>query len=151
MYDPTMKKYYDKTPEKKIVDRLEKLDQLDPPQFEPAEHWPEYPDGDNIPVATVYSPETIPVPQGWKYNEDQILHEVEDHIKNTQSAYYSDGTFEAFDAWISLGNATSSFRDNAIKYLWRYGKKKGNNKKDLLKAMHYITMMIHTDYYKGKK
>ena len=31
---------------------------------------------------------------------------------------------------------------NAIKYLARYGKKNGKNRKDLLKAIHYIVLLM---------
>ena len=31
---------------------------------------------------------------------------------------------------------------NAIKYLIRYGKKEGYNKKDLMKAIHYIIVLM---------
>ena len=31
---------------------------------------------------------------------------------------------------------------NAIKYLCRYGKKNGHNRKDLLKAIHYIVLLM---------
>ena len=34
-----------------------------------------------------------------------------------------------------------------MKYLWRYGKKDGNNKKDLMKALHYIVLAMHVDHY----
>ncbi len=34
---------------------------------------------------------------------------------------------------------------NAIKYLARYGKKAGKNRKDLLKAIHYIILLMCSD------
>jgi hypothetical protein len=39
-------------------------------------------------------------------------------------------------------------KGNVIKYVYRYGKKHGNNKVDLLKAIHFIIMM---DAYADKK
>ena len=32
-----------------------------------------------------------------------------------------------------------------MKYLARYGKKDGKNRKDLLKAMHYIILMMYAE------
>jgi hypothetical protein len=34
---------------------------------------------------------------------------------------------------------------NAIKYLCRYGKKSGKNRKDLLKAIHYIVLLMSSE------
>jgi hypothetical protein len=34
---------------------------------------------------------------------------------------------------------------NAIKYLCRYGKKAGKNRKDLLKAIHYIVLLMSSE------
>jgi hypothetical protein len=34
---------------------------------------------------------------------------------------------------------------NAIKYLARYGKKNGKNRKDLLKAIHYIVLLMTSE------
>jgi hypothetical protein len=34
---------------------------------------------------------------------------------------------------------------NAIKYLCRYGKKDGKNRKDLLKAIHYIVLLMSSE------
>ena len=55
---------------------------------------------------------------------------------------------ECFDAWIALGNSGPTFRNTALKYLWRYGKKDGKNKKDLLKALQYVIMLLYVEHYK---
>jgi len=34
---------------------------------------------------------------------------------------------------------------NAIKYLIRYGKKMGKNRKDLLKSIHYIILLLSSE------
>ena len=36
-------------------------------------------------------------------------------------------------------------QSNAIKYLCRYGKKNGKNKKDLYKAVHYIVLLLDSE------
>lgn len=86
----------------------------------------------------------------YKYNEDQIVQEFVDYLNKTKGEHYQAQDIECFDAWMALGDATSTFRDTAIKYLWRYGKKGGNNKDDLLKAMHYVLLMINNDHYRGE-
>lgn len=90
----------------------------------------------------------------FKYNEDKIVNDLYDYLKSTYGEHYTtddaEDSIQCFDAWIAMGDATPTFRNTAIKYLWRYGKKKGNNKKDLMKALHYIVLCLHNDHYKGK-
>jgi hypothetical protein len=92
-------------------------------------------------------------PIDYKYCENQILAEFYDYIDSTYSAHYKtqDQNIECFDAWIALGESTPTFRNTAIKYLWRYGKKNGNNKADLMKALHYTLMCLYVDHYKDVK
>lgn len=87
----------------------------------------------------------------YKYSEDRIISDLKKYVDKTYSAHYStDEDIQAIDAWIAMGDATPTFRNTAIKYLWRYGKKNGNNKDDLMKALHYIIFALHNDHYKGK-
>jgi hypothetical protein len=51
---------------------------------------------------------------------------------------------------MALGDAAPTFRNTALKYLWRYGKKNGNNRDDLMKALHYIMLTLYVDHYKTK-
>lgn len=89
----------------------------------------------------------------FKYNEDKIVDDLYVYLLSTYGEHYTtdtDESIQCFDAWIAMGDATPTFRNTAIKYLWRYGKKSGNNKKDLMKALHYIVLCLHNDHYKGK-
>ncbi len=90
----------------------------------------------------------------YKYAEDRILADLKAMIDSTYSEHYASSEptehqLQAFDAWIALGDATPTFRNTALKYLWRYGKKDGNNKKDLMKALHYVILCLYNDHYKG--
>lgn len=81
-----------------------------------------------------------------KYNEDKILKEIEKFINETYDPnyhYQSEDGIQTFDVWRTNGSAETTCRDNAIKYLMRYGKKNGYNKKDLLKCIHFIILMIN--------
>ena len=92
-------------------------------------------------------------PHRWKYNEGKIVNDLWDYLQSTYGEHYTtddEESIQCFDAWIAMGDATPTFRNTAIKYLWRYGKKNGNNKKDLMKALHYIVLCLHNDHYKGK-
>ena len=78
-----------------------------------------------------------------KYSEDIILKDIQSYIENTYGGHYvGKDQVQIVDLWASLGNVDTTARDVAMKYLMRYGKKDGYNEKDLLKAIHYIVMMI---------
>jgi len=89
----------------------------------------------------------------YKYAENEIISEFHDYIDKTYEEHYktNDKSIECFDAWIALGDSTDTFRNTALKYLWRYGKKNGNNKADLMKALHYTLMCLYVDHYKDVK
>lgn len=87
----------------------------------------------------------------YKYKEDIILEEIKKFVDSTYSQHYkTDSTIQCFDAWIALDESMPTFRNTAIKYLWRYGKKHGNNKEDLIKAIHYIILCFYVDHHKTK-
>jgi hypothetical protein len=86
----------------------------------------------------------------FKFNEGQIMAELEDYLASTYSQHYV-GTNEVqtVDVWEANGSLSTTARDNAIKYLMRYGKKEGKNRKDLLKTMHYIVLMMYAQGYEN--
>ena len=84
-------------------------------------------------------------PLQYKYNEDINMSRIHEYINSTYDQHYvgNDGV-QTVDIWQSLGTLESTSRDTAIKYLMRYGKKDGRNPKDLLKAIHYILLMMYS-------
>lgn len=92
-------------------------------------------------------------PTKYKYKEDQIIADFHAYIDKTYGQHYmtEEQNIECFDVWLALGDPTPTFRNTAIKYLWRYGKKHGTNKQDLLKVLHYVIMMLYADHYKDSK
>jgi hypothetical protein len=89
----------------------------------------------------------------YKYSEDKSIAEFAKYIEGTYSEHYSgNDKIQAFDVWEALDtDPTPSHRNTALKYLYRYGKKAGHNRKDLLKTMHYILMLLHyhNKYHQG--
>jgi hypothetical protein len=80
----------------------------------------------------------------YRYGEGNMLDEVKSYIASTYAGHYvGNGDLQTTDVWNTLGSADTTSRDTAIKYLMRYGKKGGNNKKDLMKAIHYICLLHH--------
>lgn len=79
-----------------------------------------------------------------KYREKDILRDVEAYIDSTYNQHYvGEHGIQTFDVWSALDIAPEVCRGTAIKYLMRYGKKEGYNKKDLLKAIHYIILLMY--------
>lgn len=89
----------------------------------------------------------------YRYEENRILDEIRAHIDSTYSGddHYvtnseeNGSEMQCFDAMMALGDASSTFRDISLKYLWRYGKKNGKNRKDILKAIHYLILLLYVD------
>jgi len=79
-----------------------------------------------------------------KYNEDIVLTEIEEYIDSTYKGHYTNknNSVQGLDIWKARGTMTDSCIDTGIKYLLRYGKKEGKNRKDLLKAAHYIILAL---------
>lgn len=86
----------------------------------------------------------------YKYSEDKIIEDFKTYINKTYGQHYmtEEQNIECFDVWLALGDSMPTFRNTAIKYLWRYGKKHGSNKDDLMKVLHYTLMMLYVDHYK---
>lgn len=91
-------------------------------------------------------------PNRFDYDEDVFLEMAKEHIASTYNQHYvSSGTshekkIQVIDLLISTGHAESFFLANSIKYLARYGKKEGKNKKDLLKTIHYVCLLMHLNH-----
>jgi hypothetical protein len=81
----------------------------------------------------------------FKYEEDIILDEIKQYIESTyQQHYVSENETQLIDI-VDKEDLEGFARINAMKYVQRYGKKDGANRKDLFKAVHYIIMMIRID------
>lgn len=80
----------------------------------------------------------------YKYNEGKILNELQDYINSTYGAHYVNEGIQVIDVWKARGTLETTAADTALKYVMRFGKKDGKNRKDLLKAIHYIMLMMYT-------
>jgi hypothetical protein len=69
-----------------------------------------------------------------------------DYVSKTYDQHYvvKPGS-QVIDIWEANGSLESTSRDTAIKYLLRFGKKDGKNRKDLFKAIHYIILMLYVN------
>ena len=79
----------------------------------------------------------------FKYEEDEILEEVKKYIAGTYSEHYGDQNIQIQDVFDQMGISEAFTRGAAMKYLFRFGKKDGKNRKDLLKCIHYCCLLYH--------
>ena len=79
-----------------------------------------------------------------KYEEESGIKDLKDYISSTYSGHYTSdqNNTQTLDLIQSVGDAESFCRSNAIKYLARYDKK-GQAKRDILKAMHYCLLLYY--------
>ena len=79
-----------------------------------------------------------------KYKEDESIKALKDYICTTYNGHYTskENNVQTLDLIESVGDAESFCRSNAIKYLSRYDKK-GQAKRDILKALHYTLLLYH--------
>ena len=79
-----------------------------------------------------------------KYKEDESIKALADYISTTYGGHYTSeqNNVQTLDLIESVGDAEAFCRSNAIKYLSRYDKK-GQAKRDILKALHYSLLLYH--------
>ena len=88
----------------------------------------------------------------YKYNEDNILIELQEYIDKTYTEHYSHKNFQATEFIIDSGHGEGFCIGNILKYGQRYGKKNGKERKDLLKVIHYGIMALYNhDLENGDK
>ena len=77
-----------------------------------------------------------------KYKEDESIEALKNYISTTYGGHYTskENNVQTLDLIESVGDAESFCRSNAIKYLSRYDKK-GQAKRDILKALHYSLLL----------
>ena len=86
----------------------------------------------------------------FKYKEDEILAEVMEYIAGTYSEHYGDQNIQIQDVFDQMGISEAFTRGAAMKYLFRFGKKDGKNRKDLLKCIHYVCLLYHYSFKAGR-
>lgn len=111
-----------------------------------------------IPAVTVDAQQSDP-PSEYIFNEKEVLDEIKKYIDSTYSQHYAGrrkrkGKRIQTTEYLAgnCKNPEEAFRFTVMKYVARYGDKDGFNKKDLLKAVHYLVMMIcyHNEFLEEK-
>ena len=79
----------------------------------------------------------------YKFNEANLVNELQDYINNTYGEHYSKNKFQSTEFIIDCGHGEGFALGNVLKYVQRYGNKDGYNRKDLLKVLHYALIALH--------
>lgn len=81
----------------------------------------------------------------FKFKEDSFIKELYQYVKTTYNEHYTeDDNIQFMDLIMADRQFGIGFlKHNASKYILRYGKKEGFNKKDLLKSLHYILLLLY--------
>ena len=78
----------------------------------------------------------------YKFNEDKVLNTLKIYIDSTYNQHYSTDKIQATEFIIDSGMGEGFCLGNVIKYAKRYGKKAGKNELDLLKIIHYTSILL---------
>jgi len=81
----------------------------------------------------------------YKFNEDDVLNMVKNHILGTYDQHYSMEKIQSTEFIMDAGHGEGFCIGNIIKYAQRYGKKSGKNKEDLLKIIHYAVILLGSE------
>jgi len=86
----------------------------------------------------------------YKYNEGELIKELQAYIDATYGEHYSLNKFQATEFIIDAGHGDGFCIGNVMKYAQRYGKKDGYNRKDLLKVLHYALIELYVHDREGR-
>lgn len=134
-YIPEIVEYNKKYKEDDATDKMVKAFGVDPEKF------PEL----NSQYTLKYN--NIP----YKFNERQYIDELHKYIDSTYSEHYSGKEGNKIQVTEFIMEHCENFdwlKGNVVKYVSRFGKKDGYNRKDILKTLHYALLMLH---YHDKK
>lgn len=79
----------------------------------------------------------------YKFNEGALIAELQSYIDSTYDGHYSKNKFQSTEFIIDCGHGEGFALGNCLKYVQRYGKKDGKNRKDLMKVLHYALIALH--------
>lgn len=89
----------------------------------------------------------------YKYNEGELLGEIQSYINATYDQHYSHNKFQATEFIIDGGHGTGFNVGNMMKYTQRYGRKgdPAEWRKDLMKVIHYAIIQLYVHDQQHKK
>lgn len=91
-------------------------------------------------------PQKLNILPNYKYDERKIIEQIQAYIDGTYKSHYGnqDGSRIQVTEFVMDNCDNPDFlKGNIIKYAARYGRKKGYNRDDILKAVHYCIFLLH--------
>ena len=81
----------------------------------------------------------------YKFNEADIIDQIQEYIDSTYDGHYNRDKFQATEFILDGGHGTGFCIGNILKYAQRYGKKGtlDDSRKDLLKVIHYAIIALY--------
>ena len=81
----------------------------------------------------------------YKFNEADIIDQIQEYIDSTYDGHYNRDKFQATEFILDGGHGTGFCIGNILKYAQRYGKKgtPDDARKDLLKVIHYAIIALY--------
>lgn len=79
----------------------------------------------------------------FRFNEDEILKELRDYVESTYEGHYSHDGIQSIDLTFAAGHGVGFCVGNILKYARRYGKKAGQERRDIFKILHYAVLLLH--------
>lgn len=88
----------------------------------------------------------------YKYNELNVIREFLTYLSNTYRGHHYVGKngIQVNDLLIANGIAPNFWSGNIIKYVARFGNKNGVSRKDLIKALHYLILLLGHESTQGE-
>ena len=88
----------------------------------------------------------------YKYDEDQILKELQEYITGTYNQHYSagDDKIQTLDLIEACGDGEAFCRSNILKYASRYDRK-GTARRDIMKILHYAVLLMYFNDKNAKR
>lgn len=80
----------------------------------------------------------------YKRNEDKVIASIKQYVDATYDEHYaSKSGHDVIGDWEDCGISKQAFQSNIIKYAKRFGKKQGDNPKDIMKIVHYSILLLN--------
>ena len=82
----------------------------------------------------------------YKFNEGNLIAELQNYIDSTYNAHYGQGGLQSSEVIIDRGHGQGFFHGNIDKYNGRYGKKGETPdewRKDIVKIIHYAFLALY--------
>jgi hypothetical protein len=80
----------------------------------------------------------------YKYDEERLLEEIREYVDSTYKGHYvGEDNVQSIDLTFAAGHGVGFCVGSLLKYASRYGKKKGYNRDDVLKIIHYGMLLLY--------